>query len=71
MWQNIAFILIGIGILILVGWSVKGFFISSQIPLLIRIAVGVVGTGLLILISIVIKDRIMRVKKEDFREVDK
>lgn len=71
MWQNIAFILIGVGILILIGWSVKGFFISNQIPLLIRIAVGVIGTGLLILIGIVIKERLVRAKKEDFKEVDK
>ena len=43
--QNVAFILIGVGILILIGWGVKGFFMASDIPLLIRVAVGVIGIG--------------------------
>jgi hypothetical protein len=71
MWQNAAFILIGIGILILIGWGVKGFFMASEIPLLIRIAVGAVGAGVLILIGIAIKDRLTKAKKEDFKEVEK
>ena len=49
MWQNVAFILIGLGILVLIGWAVQGFFTASDISLLIRIAVGVVGVGVLIL----------------------
>ena len=36
--QNIAFILIGLGILALIGWGVQGFFMASDIPLLVRIA---------------------------------
>ena len=69
MWQNIAFILIGIGILILIGWAVKGFFMSSDIPPLIRIAVGAIGAGVLVLIGVAIKDRLTRAKKDDFKEV--
>ena len=71
MWQNTAFILIGIGILILIGWAAKDFFMASDIPLLIRIAAGAVGAGVLILIGIAIKDRLTRGKKDDFKEVDK
>ena len=62
MWQNAAFILIGLGILALIGWSVQGFFTASDIPLLVRIAVGVTGIGLLILIVIAIKDRLAKAK---------
>ena len=69
--QNAAFILIGIGILILIGWGVKGFFMEADIPLLIRIAVGVIGVGLLVLIGVAIKDRSAKAKKEDFKEVEK
>ena len=69
--QNVAFILIGIGILILIGWGVKGFFMASDIPLLIRIATGVIGIGVLVLIGIAIKDRLAKAKKEDFKEVEK
>ncbi len=71
MWQNTAFILIGLGILALIGWAVQGFFTASEIPLLLRIAVGVIGTGVLILIGIAIKDRLKKAKKEDFKEVEK
>jgi len=69
--QKIAFILIGIGILVLIGWAVKGFFTASEIPLLIRIAVGVIGAGILVLIGVAIKDRITKAKTEDFKEVEK
>ena len=71
MWQNVAFILIGIGILILIGWGVQGFFMACDIPLLIRIATGVIGIGVLVLIGIAIKDRVVKAKKEDFKEVEK
>ena len=71
MWQNIAFSLIGIGILVLIGWSVQGFFAASDIPLLIRIAVGVIGVGMLLLIIVAIRDRLKKDKKEDFKEVEK
>ena len=69
--QNTAFILIGIGILILIGWAVKGFFMSSEIPLLIRIAVGAISAGVLVLIGIAIKDRLAKAKTEDFKEVER
>ena len=71
MWQNVAFILIGLGILVLIGWAVKGFFMDSEIPLLIRIATGAIGAGVLVLIGVAIKDRLAKAKTEDFKEVEK
>jgi len=71
MWQNIAFILIGLGVLAFIGWGVKGFFMSSEIPMLIRIAVGAIGVGVLILLGIAIKDRIAKAKDEDFKGVER
>ena len=71
MWQNIAFILIGLGTLVLIGWSVGAFFMDSDIPVLIRIAVGAIGAGMLVLIGVVIKDRLAKAKTEDFKEVEK
>ena len=71
MWQNIALILIGLGILVLIGWSVKEFFTDSDIPLLIRIAVGAIGAGVLVLLGVAIKDRIAKAKTEDFKGVEK
>ena len=69
--QNIAFILIGIGILIVIGWSVRSFFMAADIPVWIRIAVGAIGAGVLVLIVIAIKDRLTKAKEEDFKEVEK
>jgi len=71
MLQNAAFILIGIGILVLIGWAVQGFFMATEIPIWIRVAVGAIGLGILILIGIAIKDRLTKGKKEDFKEVEK
>ena len=71
MWQNAAFILIGLGILVVIGWSVQGFFTSSEIHIAIRVAVGAVAVGVLILIGIVIKDRLAKAKTENFKGVEK
>ena len=71
MWQNIALILMGIGVLALIGWSVQVFFMSSEIPLLVRIATGAVGVGVLILIGVTVKDRLAKAKTEDFKEVER
>jgi hypothetical protein len=70
MWQNVAFALIGLGIVVLIGWSVQGFFASSEISIAIRVAAGAVAIGVLILIGIVIKDRIAKAKTENFKEVE-
>ena len=71
MWQNVAFILIGIGILVLIGWAAQGFFTASEIPLLIRIAAGAIALGVLVLIGVAIKDRLTKAKTEDFKEIEK
>lgn len=69
--QYIAFVLIGLGILALIGWSVQAFFMADDIPLWIRIGAGAIGLGIIILIAIAIKDRLTKDKNEDFKEVDK
>ena len=71
MWQNIALVLVGIGVLALIGWSAQAFFMADDIPLLIRIAVGAIGVGVLILIVVAIKDRLAKAKDEDFKGVER
>ena len=71
MWQNVAFILIGLGILALIGWGVKGFFLAADVPLLVKIAAGAIGAGVLVLLGVAIKDRLKKAKTEDFKEVEK
>ena len=69
MAQKIGFSLVGIGLLVLVGWSVQGFFLEDEIPLFIRISVGAIGVGLLVLLGSVIRDRMAAARSEDFTEV--
>jgi len=71
MLQNVALILIALGVLVLTGWSVRVFFMDGDIPLLIRIAVGAIGAGILVLIGVAIKDRLAKAKTEDFKEVER
>ena len=71
MLQNAAYILIGLGVLALLGWGVKDFFMASDIHVLIRIAAGAIGVGVLILIGIAIKDRAAKAKTENFKGVEK
>ncbi|NOY54379.1 MAG: hypothetical protein GXP34_00110 [Actinobacteria bacterium] len=67
--QRVAYVLIGAGVLALVGWSVKGFFLANEIPVFVRAAVGAIGLGALILIGIVVNDRLSTAQTDDFKEV--
>ena len=71
MLQNIALILMGLGTLALIGWSVQAFFMSAEVPLLVRIAVGAVAAGILILAGLAIRDRREKAKDEDFKGVER
>ena len=68
---NAIFIIIGLAILTLVGWGAKDFFIATEISVFIRILVGIIIVGGVVLLGIVIRDRMKQVKKEDFKEVEK
>ena len=69
--QKLAFVLIGIGILVIIGYFARDFFTASSIPLPFRVATGVVGLGLILLLASTIKDRLEAAKKEHFEEVEK
>ena len=67
--QKVAFVLIGLGILALGGWSVQGFFMNSGISLFVKIAAGAIGIGVFILIGVAIKDRVKKGGDDEFKEV--
>ncbi len=69
MSQKLGLALVGIGALALVGWSVSGFFAAADIPLVVRISMGVIGVGVVVLIASVIRDRMSAAKTEDFKGV--
>lgn len=69
--QKLAYALIGIGAVVLVVWGVKEFFIDPEVDLLIRIAVGAVGLGLLVLLGVVLRDRRRSSKDDRFKGVER
>ena len=69
--QRIAFVLMGVGVMIIIGYFVRGFFLSSSLPLALRVAVGAIGGGIIIVLISVIRERYKAAKEEDFKEVDK
>ena len=68
---NAVFIIIGLALLTLIGWIAKSFFLAAEISIFIRVLVGVVVVGMVTLLGIVIRDRIIQTKKEDFKGIDK
>jgi hypothetical protein len=71
MWQNVALVLMALGMLALIGWSAGSFFAESEVPLIVRIAVGAIGAGILILLGLAIKDRFKKAKTDEFKEVER
>ena len=68
---NAIFIVIGLAILALIGWLAKGFFTAADIPVALRVLVGIIAVGGIALLGIVIRDRVVQAKKENFKEVEK
>ena len=69
MSQKVGLSLISVGVLVLIGWSVEGFFFASDIPVIVRISVGAIAVGLVVLIWSAVTDRIAAARTEDFKEV--
>jgi hypothetical protein len=65
---QIGVIIIGIVILALLGYLGKGFFLNTDIPLALRIGVGVIGGGVLALVVRTIRARLTRIKTEESKE---
>jgi len=68
--QKLAWILIGVSFLGLMGWGVYAFLADESIPLLMKIAIGAIGIGVLILFGVAIRDRFNKSKTDQFKEVD-
>jgi len=69
--HSLGIIIIGTVILVLLGYGCRSFFISADIPLALRIGVGVVGGGVLVLVIMAIRGRLARRKAEKLKEVEK
>ena len=69
--QSLGIIIIGTAILVLLGYGCRSFFINADIPLALRVGVGVIGGGVLFLVIKAIRGRLARVKAEKLKEVEK
>jgi len=69
--HSLGIIIIGTVILVLLGYGCRSFFIDADIPLALRIGVGVIGGGVLFLVIKAIRGRLARRKAEKFEEVEK
>ena len=62
--EYIALVLIGAGILGLIGWTARAFFIDPAVPLGLRVLAGIAAVGFVLLLGYVSWDRIQRARKE-------
>jgi hypothetical protein len=69
--QKVGLILIVVGLVVLLGYGGSSFFMDPEIPLAIRIAVGIVGVGVVVLIVKVVRDRLISRKTDKFEEVER
>jgi len=69
--QKAGLVLIVVGALTLLGYFCSSFFLDPDISLAIRIAVGIIGIGVVVLIVKVIRDRLASKKTDRFKEVER
>lgn len=68
---SLGIIILGTIILFLLGFGCRSFFINPDVPLALRVGVGVIGGGVLFLVIRTIRGRLARVKADKLKEVEK
>jgi len=68
--HSLGIIILGTVILVLLGVGCRGFFINPDVPLALRVGVGVIGGGVLFLVIRTIKFRLARAKADKVKEVE-
>jgi len=62
--EYVALVLIGAGILGLIGWGARAFFIDPLVPLGLRVLAGMAAVGFVLLLGYVGWDRIHKARRE-------
>ncbi|MCK4964334.1 MAG: hypothetical protein KAS54_04570 [Dehalococcoidia bacterium] len=62
--EFVALVLIGAGILGIIGWTARAFFIDPQVSLGIRVLAGIASVGFILLLGYVSVDRIQKARRE-------
>jgi hypothetical protein len=68
---SLGIIVLGTVILVLLGVGCRGFFLNADVPLALRVGVGVIGGGVLFLVIRTIRYRLARTKADKLKEVEK
>ena len=69
--MRIGIIVVGIVILCVMGFGLRGFFTNSDVHLGLRVVVGAIGGGVLWLVIKMIRTKPPEIKKEEPEETDK
>ena len=69
--QKVGLTMFGIAAVVVIGYLCKGFFTDAGVPLFLRIAVGVGGIGLLILLVSIGVKRYKDSKDDKFKGVER
>ena len=67
--QKLAWFLIGVSFVGLMGWGIYAFFAEDEVSMITKIAIGALGVGFLILLGIALRDRLSK-KEDEFKDVD-
>jgi hypothetical protein len=62
--EYVALVLIGAGILGIIGWAARAFFIDPLVPLGLRVLAGIAAMGFVLLLGYVGWDRIRKARRE-------
>jgi hypothetical protein len=68
--MRIGVIVVGIVVLCVMGFGLRGFFTNPDVHLGLRVAVGVIGGGVLWLVIKMIRTKPPEIKKEEPEETD-
>jgi hypothetical protein len=68
--HSLGIIILGTVILVLLGVGCRGFFLNSDVPMALRVGVGVIGGGVLFLVIKTIRSRLAGVKADKVKEVE-
>jgi hypothetical protein len=68
--MRIGVIVVGIVVLCVMGFGLRGFFANPDVHLGLRVVVGVIGGGVLWLVIKMIRTKHQEIKKEEPKETD-
>ena len=70
-WAMVGLVLMGVGVLVLWGWEATMLMSAAEVPMVLKVGVGLVGFGLTIAFAVVCKERLETRSSDRYLEVDR